>query len=98
MEDAFGCGWTVSKEYPVHALLAIEAQSWELKLMLPLFEVVQAHPDARILSWLHDGAVVFHRDRRAASGLRSMLRQCESTFNSNASSLGFTTDLEVTWL
>lgn len=95
VEDAFGRWIPLRRESPAHALLAIEAQSWELKLMLSIFETVRNVEGIAILSWLHDGIVVYHRDDER---LGRLTERAKKAFDISASAMGFPTDLEITRL
>lgn len=94
--DAFGRFIPLSAECPAHALLAVEAQSWELKLMLPIFETVRDVRDLSILSWLHDGVVINYS--QSAEMRRMLNKRITTAFNDNAAVLKFPTDLEVAYL
>lgn len=85
------------KRYAHHALLALQAQSWELRLMLPLFEVAEETPHVMALSWLHDGMVAWCSDRRPGR-MEGFVRAARTAFDSGALELGFPTDLEVDFL
>lgn len=91
--DAFGFFSKTSKEVPAYKLLSREAQSWELKLMLPVFETVRDVRDLSILSWLHDGMVIRYTQNKETRHALNM-RVIEA-FNANATLLGFATDLEM---
>jgi hypothetical protein len=85
------------RQYAHHALLSIQAQSHELALMLPVFELLRVTPHTSILSWLHDGLVVYPHDRRE-DRVKSLEVRASEVFNRNAADLGYATELEVTRL
>ena len=63
--------------------------------MLPIFDVVKDIEGLAILSWLHDGVVIYHRD---AERLARLLHRVKIAFDEHASALGFGTELEVVHL
>lgn len=65
--------------------------------MLPLYERVRDRSDCHILSWLHDGAVVWPKDRKRRR-IAAVVKDLKRTFEENARTLGFPTVLEDEWL
>lgn len=75
------------------SLLAHEAQSFELVLLEPVFDIARRSEGFRIPLWLHDGCYVTPREDRAAQILRGLRDQV----NRKAERLGIETQLEITY-
>jgi hypothetical protein len=89
--DAFGDWVAMSDEQDVKSVMAAEAQSWELRLMLAVLPVLKADPDIRLLSWLHDGISVMVPP--GEEGERK-IRRLQDAVDAEAKSLNFYTALE----
>jgi hypothetical protein len=88
--DAFG-RWIPLYPYAAHEVLAQQAQSYELKIMLAALPVLQ-NEDVTILSWLHDGMTVRTQNRTKEA---RRIRQIAGAVNAEAARLGISTELEV---
>ncbi|AFZ69532.1 hypothetical protein Deipe_4165 (plasmid) [Deinococcus peraridilitoris DSM 19664] len=64
MRDAFGRFHPLEPQSRnIRTLLAYEAQSYEVKLMWPIFDLARRTDDYSIVLWLHDGFYVRSHDR-----------------------------------
>lgn len=76
------------------SLLAQVAQSWELRLMLPILDLAEEHRGAsgfRIMMWLHDGVAIHVPDARRRQSWRKRISEA---VDANSMALGIPTSLE----
>lgn len=76
------------------SLLAQVAQSWELRLMLPILDLAEENrgPSSfRLMMWLHDGVAIHVPDARRREAWR---KRISDAVNANAMALGIPTSLE----
>lgn len=76
------------------SLIAQVAQSWELRLMLPILDLAEenrATSGFRIMMWLHDGVAIHVPDARRRE---SWQKRISDAVDSNAMALGIPTSLE----
>lgn len=93
--DAFDRWLPLTTKDHAGGLLARVAQSWEMKLMLPLVPVLQDQREkygVSILSWLHDGFAIHVPKARE---IPTVIRQLKAAFKQNAEALGVQTELVV---
>jgi len=91
--DAFG-GWIkrIQHECPPHAVAALQAQSFEFAIMLPVLDELRQHPDRyTVLSFLHDGLTIHCRDEARKNTIFETLRK---RVQEKAQQLGIPTILE----
>ncbi len=92
--DAFGSWIELEKGRRNGALsvASIVAQSWELRLMLPIVNAAQTSEAFSIVLWLHDGCSLAFRD---ASRRARIVEQLQARVANVASELDIATVLEV---
>jgi hypothetical protein len=90
IEDAFGREVRMRRGVTPLSLLAIHAQSYELKIMLAVLPIVQAERDVRIVSWFHDGLTVKSTDR---SEQPRQITRIKKAIDNQAKALGIPTNL-----
>ncbi len=76
------------------SLLAQVAQSWELRLMLPILDLAEENRGSsgfRVMMWLHDGVAIHVLDTRRRESWR---KRISVAVDANAQSLGIPTSLE----
>lgn len=76
------------------SLMAQVAQSWELRLMLPILDLAEENrgPSGfRLMMWLHDGVAIHVPDARRREAWR---KRISDAVNANALALGIPTSLE----
>jgi hypothetical protein len=101
--DAFGTWYQLQfrqvegKPYKfdnTRSIMAIQAQSFELKLLYPVLQMAKENPDAFSLTmWLHDG---FCFDVRKERDKAMWVKRMQQAVSEEAARLGISTELEVT--
>lgn len=76
----------------IPSVLAYVVQSYELRLMLPLMEVVRDTKQIYLMSWLHDGVTL---DLGNSTKAKRHIRSIEAAVIREADGLGIITKLEV---
>jgi hypothetical protein len=90
--DAFGREIEITRVSPAHKGLALQAQSFELRIMLATLPVLDAEEGISVIYWLHDGAA-FHFRHKAEQDRQ--IRRIVQAVNAEADRLGIPTELEV---
>lgn len=90
-QDAFG-RWLTTEEREVRSILAQQAQSVELSLMLPLVPILRSERSIRVVSWLHDGFTVYFGDKQKQE---RQTRRIVKAINEEARRKGILTGIEV---
>lgn len=90
--DAWGGVIVITPETPVHAAMAQQAQSWEVRIMMGILPVAKRNPDLRIPLWLHEG--IYVKPTNASKADRQM-RQLEEALNRQAVAFDVPTWVEI---
>jgi hypothetical protein len=81
-----------AKSLEIYSVLSQAVQSYELRLMLAAFKVIQRKPQVYLLSWLHDGIVIeFGNKTKQAGEQQQILRAVKK----EAKALCIPTELEI---
>lgn len=92
LEDAWGNWIPVNAENPPHAVMARQAQSWEVRIMMAILPHAQNNPDIRIPLWLHEGVYIHSTD---TSKEAAQVDRLQRALNRRAEELDIPTRAEV---
>jgi hypothetical protein len=93
VEDAFGNWIDLKPGRDAKSLLAQQAQSYELDIMLAMCPILDAEQrNVNVVSWLHDGAAIHIQDRNERDRI---IRRLSKAIDARADELRIPTHLEV---
>jgi hypothetical protein len=86
--------WKAGKR-KTNSLMAIEVQSYEMKIMSAIIPIIKSEGNITIVSWLHDGVTLHFRDTRERP---RQLTRLKRALGDSAKQLGISMKTEVTHL
>lgn len=92
LQDAYGRFQVVTRRRRARSILSHVVQSYELRLMEPILDVLDRQPQLYLVSWLHDGVTLLSGNATKSQRYCGQLRDGVAL---GARRLGFATELEI---